>query len=374
MNIVAPSKALGFTLLEILVAVAIFVIVGTMAMAGYNELITQSDRVDQTASRTRAIQFAVMRMGQDFATLEPRAVRQPLGDELDPALRAGTGTGTDGLIELTHSGWSNPAGVPRPTLQRVAYRLDQGRLQRAYWPRLDRTMNVDPSRSCCSIVSRASRCDSWATITIGKNNGRRSATRGATAVSCGRWRSKSRSNSKTGERSRALSRCQDEPEAGYDSQSTARARRRAHYRGADRRARDDSCDKCRLPGYLDQRRSMTLFSLDQGFEVAMGAEAWAADILRQDKQGGSNVDDFTEEWATPIPPIPVEGGEVSGQLEDMQGRFNLNSLVKLQDGVLVRDDAAVEALQESAGDPRAGGKMGRHDRRLARHRHRSGIS
>jgi general secretion pathway protein J len=139
-----PAKLGGFTLVEILVAIAIFVIVGTMAMAGYNELITQSDRVDQTASRTRAIQFAMLRMGQDFATLEPRAVRQPLGDELDPALRAGTGTGTDGLIELTHSGWSNPAGVPRPTLQRVAYRLNEGRLQRAYWPVIDRTMNVDP--------------------------------------------------------------------------------------------------------------------------------------------------------------------------------------------------------------------------------------
>lgn len=95
-------------------------------------------------------------------------------------------------------------------------------------------------------------------------------------------------------------------------------------------------------GYLDQRRSATMFSLDQGFEVAMGAEAWAADILRKDRIGGSNTDDLTEEWATPIPPIPVENGEVSGQLEDMQGRFNLNSLVKLENNQLVADEKAVE--------------------------------
>lgn len=98
-------------------------------------------------------------------------------------------------------------------------------------------------------------------------------------------------------------------------------------------------------GYLDQRRSATMFSLDQGFEVAIGAEAWAADILRKDKMGGSKVDDFTEEWATPIPPIPVEGGEVSGQLEDMQGRFNLNSLVKSENNQLVEDQAAVKRFE-----------------------------
>ncbi|HMN43294.1 MAG TPA: type II secretion system minor pseudopilin GspK [Povalibacter sp.] len=98
--------------------------------------------------------------------------------------------------------------------------------------------------------------------------------------------------------------------------------------------------------YLDQRRAATMFALDQGFEVAMGAEAWAADILKRDaSNGGSKVDDFTEEWATPIPPIPVDGGEVAGQLEDMQGRFNLNSLVKVDNGELVADPAAVQRFK-----------------------------
>ncbi len=79
-------------------------------------------------------------------------------------------------------------------------------------------------------------------------------------------------------------------------------------------------------GYLDQRRTVNTFSLDQAFEIAMGGEAWASDALRRDKmQSGNKTDDFTEEWATPIPPIPLEdvGGEFEGTLEDMQGRFNL---------------------------------------------------
>jgi general secretion pathway protein K len=98
-------------------------------------------------------------------------------------------------------------------------------------------------------------------------------------------------------------------------------------------------------GYLDQRRSANTFAMDQGFEVALGGEAWAADSLRRDKQQSSKTDDFTEEWATPIPPIPIEGGEFEGQLEDMQGRFNINSLVALEGGQLKEDKAAVERFQ-----------------------------
>lgn len=98
-------------------------------------------------------------------------------------------------------------------------------------------------------------------------------------------------------------------------------------------------------GYLDQRRSGTLFAFDQGYQVAAGAEAWAADILKKDKASGSKTDDLTEEWATPIASLPLDYGEVSGQLEDMQGRFNLNSLVTSNDGQLKGDAKAIERFE-----------------------------
>ncbi len=103
-------------------------------------------------------------------------------------------------------------------------------------------------------------------------------------------------------------------------------------------------------GYLDQRRTANAFAMDQGFEVALGGEAWAADSLRRDKQQNGRTDDFTEEWATPIPPIPIEEngqpiGDFEGQLEDMQGRFNLNSLVTLQGGQLIEDEKARERFE-----------------------------
>lgn len=100
--------------------------------------------------------------------------------------------------------------------------------------------------------------------------------------------------------------------------------------------------------FLDQRRSATTFSLDQGYQVALGAEAWVADVLQKDaRQSGNKTDDYTEEWAMRIPPLPVDGGEVVGQVDDMQGRFNLNSLVKWDQAknLYVTDNDAVERFK-----------------------------
>jgi general secretion pathway protein J len=132
----------GFTLLEVLVAVAIFAVVGMLAMTGYNQLVRQSEILETSASRTRAIQSTMQRMVEDFTMLEPRPIREPLGESLEPALRSDGRS--QNLVDLTRSGWTNPAGVPRSTLQRVTYRLENSELQRAYWGALDRTQSAEP--------------------------------------------------------------------------------------------------------------------------------------------------------------------------------------------------------------------------------------
>ena len=136
-------RAKGFTLLEVLVAVVVFGIISVLAYGGYNQLTQQSDIVERSAGRTRAVQSTMQRMAEDFAMLEPRPIREPLGESLEPALRSGGGLDT--LADLTRSGWSNPAGISRSTLQRVTYRLQDNKLQRAYWNALDRTMSAEPT-------------------------------------------------------------------------------------------------------------------------------------------------------------------------------------------------------------------------------------
>jgi len=94
-------------------------------------------------------------------------------------------------------------------------------------------------------------------------------------------------------------------------------------------------------GFLDQRRAGTLFALDQGFQVALGAEAWAADFLKKDLQD-SQTDHLGEVWARPLPPLPIDGGTVEGRLEDMQGRCNINNLINT-DGTT--NEEAVKQLE-----------------------------
>ena len=79
---------------------------------------------------------------------------------------------------------------------------------------------------------------------------------------------------------------------------------------------------------LDQRRTMAALAADQGLMYAQGAEAWAADILREDLVESPDADHLGEPWAMELPPLPVDGGVIAGRLEDLQGRFNLNNLIQ----------------------------------------------
>ena len=80
-------------------------------------------------------------------------------------------------------------------------------------------------------------------------------------------------------------------------------------------------------GTLDLRRTEAALMMDQGMLYVQGAEAWAADILRQDMIDSPQSDNLGEIWATELPPLPVDGGTIQGKLEDLQGRFNLNNLI-----------------------------------------------
>jgi general secretion pathway protein J len=131
----------GFTLLELLIAIAIFAIVAVLAMGGYNQLLMQRERASQSMQRARSIQRAVIRLTQDFQQLEPRPVRDATATVSNPALFAPTNSYT---AEFTRAGWTNPAGVSRATLQRVGYRLTDGKLYRDYWTVLDRGLNAVP--------------------------------------------------------------------------------------------------------------------------------------------------------------------------------------------------------------------------------------
>lgn len=135
---VAPPRR-GFTLLEMLVALAVFAIIGVMAgrilsgMVGMSEFTYQ--RGDALAQAQRA--FSVIE--RDVLQLAGRPVRDEFGEGA-PALAVGRAT----LAEFTRAGWRNPLDEPRAQLQRVAYALREDTLLRLFWPVLDRADDTRP--------------------------------------------------------------------------------------------------------------------------------------------------------------------------------------------------------------------------------------
>jgi len=77
---------------------------------------------------------------------------------------------------------------------------------------------------------------------------------------------------------------------------------------------------------LHIRLTGNLGSLEQAYQYALGMEDWASTILETDYQKSPKMDSLDEAWATLLPPIPIPGGSMNGQLFDLQSRINLNLL------------------------------------------------
>ncbi len=78
---------------------------------------------------------------------------------------------------------------------------------------------------------------------------------------------------------------------------------------------------------LDVRRTANVIEGERAYVFALGVESWVRQVLAKDKRD-NQTDHLSEPWALQLPPIAVEGAVVGGRLEDLQGRFNLNNLVK----------------------------------------------
>lgn len=133
----------GFTLIEVLIASAIFALIMGIGFRAVQSATRHRDAIDETAERFAEIQRAVQLITRDLSQIQPRSVRDLLGTDRVPALT----TGADGGgIELTTGGWANPAGLPRSVLQRIGYQVEEDTLYRVQWPVLDRTQGTVPTR------------------------------------------------------------------------------------------------------------------------------------------------------------------------------------------------------------------------------------
>lgn len=138
----ARCRACGFTLIEVMIALAIFSVVAAISYATFSQAAQASRSISDEMQALQTLQRALQTIANDFAQVQPRPVREPVGSAERAELLADSRNTY--LVELTRGGYANPLGMQRASAQRIAYRFEDGELMRVQWPALDNPLSNEP--------------------------------------------------------------------------------------------------------------------------------------------------------------------------------------------------------------------------------------
>jgi general secretion pathway protein J len=133
-----PSR--GFTLIEALLALAIFAVIAVLAYRATSALTDGEARLSSEAQHWRVLEALFTRFEADIRQAVPRSVRTGAGRE---AAWLGSVAGNQSALVFTRAG-SEFSLEPAPAGQRVGYRLRDGNIELAYWRELDHAESAQP--------------------------------------------------------------------------------------------------------------------------------------------------------------------------------------------------------------------------------------
>jgi general secretion pathway protein J len=140
------THSLGFTLIEILVAMAIFTIIGLASTGVLTSVINSDQLSSERFEKLEELQRAMLTIERDILQIVPRALRVN-GAATGLVISGGEdvlNSDTDGL-GFVRAGWHNPQMLlPRSTLQAVGYRIQEEQLQRLYGNYVDNVIGYEP--------------------------------------------------------------------------------------------------------------------------------------------------------------------------------------------------------------------------------------
>lgn len=137
-------KEKGFTLVELLVALTIFGMLAAAGVALLSFSVTAQAASGEKLSAIASVRRVSTVMTSDLAQALPRLARNEAGDR-QPAFTGADGGSGELLMTFVRGGWSNLDANPRSTLQKVEYRLAEGRLERRAYPMVDGSAPGEPA-------------------------------------------------------------------------------------------------------------------------------------------------------------------------------------------------------------------------------------
>jgi general secretion pathway protein J len=135
------SRRCGFSLIELLVALAIFATMAALAYGGLDSIVRTRAALGREQAAFAALMRGVAMIERDLRQAAARPVRGTYGETL-PAF-----VGAPDRIELTRIGFANPQAEMRSNLERVFYALDGSVLERGNYAVLDRAPASAPLRA-----------------------------------------------------------------------------------------------------------------------------------------------------------------------------------------------------------------------------------
>ena len=138
-----PPRSTGFTLVEVLLALALFGVIAVLAYRATASLTEGEARLSAEARRWRTLDALFTRFEADIRQAVPRAARA--GPRVEPAWLAlpADNAGNAALV-FTRSG-AEFADDPGIAGQRIGYRLRGHAVEIAYWPQVDNAADIQPA-------------------------------------------------------------------------------------------------------------------------------------------------------------------------------------------------------------------------------------
>ena len=136
------SRPGGFTLVELLVALAIFAILSAFAYRGLNAMLDNREALQRETRKWRDVTLFVGRIERDLAAVLDRTAIGSSGTPQAPVSSALEGRQREGLSFTRSGSYLQENALAAP--QRVAYRFVEGRIERLGWSGVDVSPREEP--------------------------------------------------------------------------------------------------------------------------------------------------------------------------------------------------------------------------------------
>jgi len=140
-------KVKGFTLLEVLVAIAIFAIVSLSSVTIFDTVLRGDKSSQIRSARHNELQRAFLLIERDVTQMARRTMRINGEKPAETFLKTAEDSFLDGeqALAFVRNGWTNPGLLlPRSDVQAVAYRIEAGVLQRLHYNFVDAVNGEKP--------------------------------------------------------------------------------------------------------------------------------------------------------------------------------------------------------------------------------------